>query len=84
MILDVLRLEEENRRLKGESTGSEKNSKKLADAGESGEISKLRQELARKDKDLEAMKSQANGLSAEYNKLGDSLTPQDATPKKDR
>lgn len=84
MILDVLRLEEENRRLKGENTGSEKSSQKLANAGESGEIARLKKELARKDQDLETLKKQADGLGKEYNKLGDSFTAQDGTPKKDR
>ena len=84
MILDVLRLEEENRRLKGESTGSEKSSEKLANAGESGEIAKLREEIKRKDLDIDTLKKQANGLSNEYNKLGDSVTVADGTPKKDR
>lgn len=84
MILDVLRLEEENKRMKGESTGSEKNSEKLANAGGSGEIAKLKTENARLQKDLEAMKKQSEGLSTEYNKLGDQMTASDSTIKKDR
>lgn len=70
--------------MKGESTGSAKSSEKLANAGDSGEISKLRSELARKDRDLETLKKQSEGLGNEYNKLGDQFTSQDGIPKKDR
>lgn len=70
--------------MKGESTGSEKNSEKLANAGGSGEIAKLKTENARLQKDLEAMKKQSEGLSTEYNKLGDQMTASDSTIKKDR
>jgi len=84
MILEVLRLEEENRRLNGGNTGSEKNSEKLANAGGSGEISKLRAELKKKDQDIETLKKQSEGLGKEYNKLGDQFTNSDGTPKKDR
>jgi len=85
MILDVLRLEEENKSLKGDSSikGS-KNSTGLANAGDSGEIGRLRKELERRDRDIETMKKQSQGLSNEYNRLGDQQTPQDNTPKKDR
>lgn len=82
MILDVLRLEDELSQLKGKSGGKE--SEKLANAGSTGEIAQLRKDLARKDKELQAMKSQSEGLSNEYNKLGDSMSAQDSTPKKDR
>lgn len=85
MILDVLRLEEENKRLKGDpavSTG--KSAGKLDQAGEMGEISRLKREIERRDKDIASMKKQSDGLSREYNNLGDQMTNSDGTPKKDR
>ncbi len=78
MILDVLRLEEEVKRLKGESGPKGSTAAKLGAAGEPGEIAKLR-------KDNEALKRQMEGLSREYNRLGDEKSPSsDGTPKKDR
>jgi len=82
MILDVLRLEEENRKLKGVSTGSDKSSDKLANAGEAGEISKLRKENKTLKADVESMKKQSEGLQKEYNNMGDKFSTFDA-PKKD-
>ncbi|KAJ8607396.1 hypothetical protein MRB53_040342 [Persea americana] len=84
MILDVLRLEEENKKLKGENVGSGKHSDQLANAGEMGEVGKLRKELAAKERDIETLKKQSEGLSREYNNMGDKFTVQDGTPKKDR
>lgn len=82
MILDVLRLEEENMRLKG--TDSKPGKSGLGDAGNLGEIGRLKKELAQKDRDLETLKKQSQGLSNEYNRLGDSVSTQDTIPKKDR
>jgi B-cell receptor-associated protein 31 len=84
MILDVLRLEEENRELKGNSTGSEKSSAKLANAGDISEIPKLKKENERLKADVEAMKKQSEGLSKEYNNMGDKFSTFDGTPKKDK
>ena len=84
MILDVLRLEQEVKDLKGEKPANDKNGTKLGEAGEMGEVSRLKKELAKKDKELEAMKSQSQGLSKEYNRLGDQMSSSDGTPKKDR
>lgn len=84
MILDVLRLEEENKRLKGDPAASNKSADKLSEAGDLGEISKLKAELKKKDKDIETLKKQAQGLSDEYNRLGDEVSPADNTPKKDK
>lgn len=85
MILDVLRLEEENRRMKGDSSVSKgKSASGLDNAGDMGEIGRLKRELAAKDKDIETLKKQSKGLSDEYNRLGDQVSPADATPKKDR
>ena len=44
---------------------------------ESGEVTKLR-------KDNEALKRQMEGLSKEYNRLGDEKAGVDGTPKKDK
>lgn len=84
MILDVLRLEQEVKDLKGETPANDKTGSKLGQAGELGEIGRLKKELAQKDKDLEAMKKQSQGLSNEYNRLGDQMGSSDETPKKDR
>lgn len=84
MILDVLRLEEEVKRLKGEDPKSQKGQSGLGEAGQAGEISKLKRDLAAREKDLEAMKKQSQGLSNEYNRLGDQFNSNDGTPKKDR
>lgn len=84
MILDVLRLEEKVKKYEGDPKVGGKDSDKLANAGGAGEIGRLKNELAKKDRDLETLKKQSEGLSKEYNNLGDKLTPADATPKKDR
>ena len=84
MILDVLRLEQEVKDLKGEKPANDKNATKLGEAGQLGEIANLKKKLEQKDKDLEAMKKQSQGLSNEYNKLGDQMTQQDGTTKKER
>lgn len=85
MILDVLRLEEENGRLKGDpKMDSGKSAKGLDEAGNAGEIGKLKNEIAKRDRDIETLKKQSQGLSNEYNRLGDQVSGTDATPKKDR
>lgn len=85
MILDVLRLEEENRRMKGDPSVTKGKSAGGPDnAGDMGEIGRLKRELAAKDRDIETLKKQSQGLSTEYNRLGDQVSPADATPKKDR
>lgn len=84
MILDILRLEQELKDIKGEKPKNDKTGAKLGEAGELGEIGKLKKQLAEKDRDIETLKKQAQGLSDEYKKLGDQVAPQDAVPKKDR
>lgn len=85
MILDVLRLEEENRRMKGDPAVSKgKSAGGLQNAGDSGEIGKLKREIAAKDRDIETLKKQAQNLSNEYNRLGDQVSGPEALPKKDR
>ncbi|KHJ34439.1 putative bap31 domain-containing protein [Erysiphe necator] len=86
LILDVLRLEEKVKKYEGNPKASGKDSQKLANAGSPGEIARLRMSLAEKDRDLETLKKQSEGLSREYNKLSDQFgeTEIDSTPKKDR
>lgn len=85
MILDQLRLEEELKELKGDSSvKSKKSVNALGDPSEPGEVAKLREQLKAKDRDIEHLKKQADGLSREYNRLGDQTSASDATPKKDR
>jgi len=86
MILDVLRLEEKVKRYEGDPATKGKDSEKLAQAGNAGEIGKLKNQLAQKDRDIETLKKQAEGLSREYNNLGDQYgnANADTVPKKDR
>lgn len=84
MILDTLRLEEKVKRYEGDPKAKGKDSDKLAQAGGAGEIGKLKNQLAQKDRDIETLKKQSEGLSREYNNLGDQVGSKDQTPKKDR
>lgn len=86
MILDVLRLEEKVKKYEGSSKAGGKTGEKLENAGDAGEIGKLRKDLAEKDRDLQTLKKQAEGLNKEYSSLSDkySATQADGTPKKDR
>jgi len=84
MILDVLRLEQELKTLKGESPKNDKNASKLGEAGQLGEIGNLKKQLAEKERDIEALKKQSQGLSNEYNRLGDQMTQEDGSNKKAR
>jgi len=71
MILEVLRLEEKVKKYEGDPKAAGKQSEKLANAGNAGEIGKLRKELERKDQDLQTLKSQCEGLQREYNEMAD-------------
>jgi len=82
MILDTLRLESELKSLRGDSKFGK--DAKLDQAGGIGEIARLKKELAEKDRDLETLKKQSQGLSNEYNRLGDQHTVADGSVKKDR
>ncbi|EEH09820.1 receptor-associated protein [Histoplasma capsulatum G186AR] len=86
MILEVLRLEDKVKQLQGDKRAGGKESAKLAEAGDAGEIGRLRKELAARERDIDALKKQAEGLSREYEKLSDQVSSQnpDPTPKKDR
>lgn len=83
MILEVLRLEEKVKQYEGTDKNT-KQASKLAQAGDVGEIARLKKELARKDQDIETLKKQASGLHKEYNDLTEKVAQQDGTPKKDR
>ncbi|KAI1392873.1 B-cell receptor-associated 31-like protein [Hypoxylon trugodes] len=78
MILEVLRLEEKVKQYEGTDRKT-KESEKLAAAGKPGEISKLRNELEKKDQDIATLKKQAEGLSREYHdlceKYGETVPP---------
>ena len=69
MILDVLRLEEKVKMYEGDSAAGGKEGKKLSTEGRAEEIGQLKRELGKKDKDLQAMKNQAEGLQKEYDEL---------------
>jgi B-cell receptor-associated protein 31 len=86
MILDVLRLEEKVKKYEGDPKATGKEADKLANAGNAGEIGRLRKELAAKERDIETLKKQSEGLSREYGDLSDKYTATnpDPTPKKDR
>ena len=84
MILDVLRLEQEVKILRGQKGADDKDVQKLAQAGQFGEISQLRQALGEKDRDIETLKKQSKNLSDEYKRLGDQMVQPDGTPKKIR
>jgi hypothetical protein len=81
MILDVLRLEEEVKTMKGDPATK---GKSLKDAGDLGEVAKLKEELAAKDRDMANLKKQVENMSQEYNRLGDEVSGTDSVPKKDR
>ncbi|KAJ5314526.1 Transcription factor IIA alpha/beta subunit [Penicillium atrosanguineum] len=74
MILDVLRLEDRVKFLEGDKKAGGKDSARLAEAGSIGEIGALKKELEAKDRDIETLKKQCEGLTAEYHKLGDEVS----------
>ncbi|KAF2839424.1 endoplasmic reticulum protein-like protein [Patellaria atrata CBS 101060] len=84
MILDVLRLEEENKSLKGDSSAKGTDAAKLGAAGKAGEVGKLKKLLEEKDRDIATLKKQTEGLQREYNRMGDTQAMPDSTPKKSR
>lgn len=71
MILDVLRLEEELKNYKGENG---KKGSQLKDIGGAGEVGKLKNELAAKDRDMDNLKKQVEQMQKEYNRLGDQVS----------
>jgi len=69
MILDVLRLEEKVKMYEGDKSATGKNAEKLDPQRNANEIGELKKQLGKKDKDLQAMKSQAESLQKEYDQL---------------
>lgn len=83
MILELLRLEDRVKHLQGDKQTGGKDSARLASAGDLGEIGRLKEELATKDRDIETLKKQADGLAREYHNLGDKVSDKPEGPKKD-
>lgn len=86
MILDVLRLEEKVKAYEGDPKAKGKDAAKLENAGGAGEIAGLRKELEQKERDLQTLRKQSEGLHREYNNLSDeygAAYKQDAMPRKD-
>lgn len=86
MILDVLRLEEKVKRYEGDPSAKGKESAKLGNAGGTGEIASLRKQLEQKERDLDTMRKQSEGLHREYGNLSDrytNLEGRDSIPRKD-
>ncbi|EDU47359.1 Endoplasmic reticulum protein [Pyrenophora tritici-repentis] len=71
MILDVLRLEEEVKGLRGDPAG--KKGKSAKDIGAPGEVADLRKELEAKDRDMANLKKQVENMQKEYNRMGDEV-----------
>ncbi|KIW84983.1 hypothetical protein AYO21_04988 [Fonsecaea monophora] len=69
MILDVLRLEEKVKMYEGDKRAGGKEGEKLSGEYRADQIGELKKQLQKKDKELEAMKSQAQGLQKEYDEL---------------
>ena len=86
MIRENLLLEEKLKIAQGDTKITGKDSGRLAEAGGPGEIGKLKNKLAQKDKEIEALRKQSEGLHREYNNLSDQYGKMnaDGTPKKDR
>jgi B-cell receptor-associated protein 31 len=85
-ILENMRLEAKVRMYESGNV-SDKDAEKLAKADEAGpaEVGRLRNKLAQKDRDMETLKKQVDGLQREYGILGDQVAGnKDQTPKKDR
>ena len=83
MILELLRLEDKVKQLQGDKRAGGKDSTRLAQAGDLGEIGSLKDELAAKDRDIETLKKQAEGLTREYHSLGDKVSEKSDAPKKE-
>ena len=84
MILETLRLEEKIRRIEGDPKAQGKDSARLDSIGNANEIGQLKNELNKKDANLEALQRQIEGLQREYGSMGDRVSAQDSVPKKDR
>lgn len=72
MILDVLRLEEEVKTLKGDP--ATKKGSSLKDVGGAVEVGALKKELEAKDRDMANLKKQVENMQKEYNRMGDQVS----------
>ncbi|ORY14194.1 endoplasmic reticulum protein-like protein [Clohesyomyces aquaticus] len=81
MILDVLRLEEEVKTLKGDPKASKGSS--LQNAGNAGEIGSLKEQLAAKDRDMANLKKQVENMQKEYNRMGDQVSGSTGSTRND-
>lgn len=70
MILEVMRLEDKVRAFEGTKQNA-KESEKLAVAGKPGEIARLKEELEKKEQDLQNLKKQSMQLHKSYDELSD-------------
>jgi len=86
MIQETLKLETKIRQYEGDAKASGKDAAKLDQAGGANEIGNLKKKLAERDRDLDNLKKQSEGLNKEYRALSDkyAATQSDGTPKKDR
>lgn len=87
MILDILRLEDKVKHYEGDHKAQGKDSTAHASAGDADELANLRKKVAQKERDMETLKKQSEGLSREYAELSDrysKLEGIDITPKKDK
>lgn len=88
-ILETLKLEAKVKQYEGDANVSGAGVDKLdqASGGKGNEIGTLKKKLEQKDRDLENLKKQSEGLTKEYRDLSDkyaAVTGAEATPKKDR
>lgn len=98
MMLDVIRLEDKVQQLGGNKKAGGKESARLAQAGDIGEIGHLKEDLKNKDDQInalkrrleseqinnETLKKQTQGLTSEYHKLGDQVTGKPQEARKDQ
>jgi hypothetical protein len=85
-ILETLKLETKLKQYEGDTKAQGKDGAKLEQAGGAAEIGNLKKKLEQKDRDLENLKKQAEGLNREYRELSDkyAATQPSGGPKKDR
>ncbi|OQE23401.1 hypothetical protein PENFLA_c011G07874 [Penicillium flavigenum] len=86
MILETLRLEDRVRLFEGDKKAGGKDSARIAEAGSVGEIGRLKEIIEAKDRDIETLKKQCEGLTREYHNLGDQISNEkgEKNEKKDK
>ena len=85
-ILETLKLETKLKQYEGDAKAQGKDGAKIDQAGGASEIGNLRKKLEQKDRDLENLKKQAEGLNKEYRELSDkyAATQPSGGSKKDK